>query len=267
LTLGIALVAAAAAYETAQLVTAAGLRANSWFAAGAAFVAVIGVWIGRPFMEFLDLFHQDSTANLVFGFVAIVVIVSALIGISQRDPRTGFVSWAGNVIAALYPSLLGSAAVILEGSAPIPDKALLNGSLDSGRVWILILVLTVWSLDSAAYVCGRYVPRGHFFNHISPNKTWSGAIGGTAAALLVCTYLAWAAGQEPLVGIAVGALIAVAAQAGDLAESMLKRAAAVKDSGTLIPGHGGMLDRVDSFLFAAPVLFLSLNWLGIVRWW
>jgi len=157
--------------------------------------------------------------------------------------------------------------VLLFRSAPaIPDNSLLSSTLDAGRIWILILVLTVWSLDSAAYVSGRFVPRGHFMNHISPKKTWSGVVGGTAAALLVCTYLSWAAGQEPLFGLILGAVIAVSAQAGDLAESMLKRAAGTKDSGNLIPGHGGLLDRVDSFLFAGPAMFIALNWLhGLIR--
>ncbi|MEP7158064.1 MAG: phosphatidate cytidylyltransferase, partial [Chloroflexota bacterium] len=182
------------------------------------------------------------------------------------DPRIGFLSWAGNVISALYPSLLAFVAVILAVGPSISDRAFLHDTIDSGRIWLLILVLTVWALDTFAYVAGKYHGRGRFMNHISPNKTWSGVVGGTAAALLVCTLLVWAAGQQPLLGIALGAVIAVAAQAGDLAESMLKRAAGVKDSSNLIPGHGGVLDRVDSFLFAAPAMFIALNWLqGLLR--
>jgi phosphatidate cytidylyltransferase len=95
-------------------------------------------------------------------------------------------------------------------------------------------------------------------NHISPNKTWSGVIGGLVAAMVVGALLLWAAGQNPLLGIALGALIAITAQSGDLAESLLKRAANEKDSGKLIPGHGGILDRVDSLLFAAPTTFAFL---------
>ena len=123
-------------------------------------------------------------------------------------------------------------------------------------IWLLILVLTVWALDSAAYVVGRSFPRGRFMNHISPNKTWSGAIGGTIAAVVVCTLsLSGRLDQLPCRHRPWRLAIAIAAQAGDLAESMLKRAAGAKDSGTLIPGHGGILDRVDSFLFAAPAMF------------
>ena len=85
-------------------------------------------------------------------------------------------------------------------------------------------------------------------NHISPNKTWSGAIGGAVAAIVVSTRCLQLGNMDPLAGVIVGAVIAVTAQAGDIAESMLKRAAGAKDSGTLIPGHGGFLDRVDFFL-------------------
>src|SRR4051794_40547578 len=93
-------------------------------------------------------------------------------------------------------------------------------------------------------------------NHISPNKTWSGAIGGAVAAIVVCALLTGFLGQSILFGALLGLAIGIVAQAGDLTESMIKRAAGEKDSGKLLPGHGGFLDRLDSFLFAAPVMFV-----------
>jgi phosphatidate cytidylyltransferase len=140
----------------------------------------------------------------------------------------------------------------------------LSDTFGSGRLWLVVLVLAVWSLDSAAYIVGRSFPRGRFMNHISPKKTWSGAIGGTIAAVVVSAVLAAVLlSVDPIIGAVTGLLIAVAAQTGDLAESVIKRAAGVKDSGTLIPGHGGILDRVDSFLFAAPIAYLWLLVLSV----
>ena len=253
LTLAIALLAALAAYETAQLVTRAGLGAAAWFAVIAVPLAVLGLaWAVGPGAQF------DLPLAFVAPAVAFVIVASAVIALRLRDPADGLREWLGTILATLYPSLLAFAAALV-GIAPAEQTSSLFGlQLDSGRILLLILVLTVWTLDTGAYVSGKLLPRGHFMNHISPNKTWSGAIGGTVAAVVVCTVLV-AGTQLPLyAGWILGLIIAIAAQAGDLTESMLKRAAATKDSGTLIPGHGGFLDRVDSFLFAAPALYMAL---------
>jgi phosphatidate cytidylyltransferase len=257
LTLGIALVAGLAAYEVSRLVTAAGLRADAWFAVPLTILAVFGIRVSHA-----GYFFGEPYVGDVLIFIALVVIVSGLIALRHHEPRAGFLAWTGNIAAVIYPSLLAFATLTLAGGPWIPDRAFFSDTLDTGRIWIMILVLTVWSLDSAAYIAGKYVPRGHFMNHISPNKTWSGAVGGTTVAVAVCTLLVWAAGQQPWFGILLGLVIAVAAQTGDLAESMLKRAASVKDSGSWIPGHGGILDRVDSFLFAAPAMFIALAWMS-----
>ena len=129
------------------------------------------------------------------------------------------------------------------------------GFLGPERAWILVLVLVVWAFDTAAYFTGRRFGRRPFMHHISPAKTLEGVGGGVVAAAIVGAVLVASLGRPWPAGLLLGIALATAAQAGDLAESMLKRAAAAKESGTLIPGHGGMLDRVDSFLFAAPVAY------------
>jgi phosphatidate cytidylyltransferase len=173
----------------------------------------------------------------------------------RPEVRDGFLAWLGGSFGALYPSLLAFVAAILVVAPEVPGDAFLGSYLDAGRTWLLVLVLTVWSFDTFAYLSGRTFKRGRFLNHISPNKTWSGVIGGTVAAVIVAGLLTFAAGQWLPGGLLLGLSVAVAGQAGDVAESMLKRSAGAKDSGSLIPGHGGILDRVDSFLFAAPVVF------------
>jgi phosphatidate cytidylyltransferase len=124
------------------------------------------------------------------------------------------------------------------------------------RGWILLLLLGVWAYDTGAYFAGKRWGRARFLAHISPSKTYAGLVGGLVACTVVVAVVVVGLGEPASIGLLLGPLLGLAAQAGDLAESMLKRAAGAKDSGTLIPGHGGFLDRVDSFLFAAPVVTL-----------
>jgi phosphatidate cytidylyltransferase len=179
------------------------------------------------------------------------------VGLRDSDPANGFRTWAGTLFAGLYPSLLAFVAGLAIMNLEIQSSDDSSTVFDTGRTWIIILVASVWALDSFAYLTGRFLPRGRFMNHISPNKTWSGAIGGAIAAVVVATVLAALLVPDmPLIGLVLGVTIAVSAQAGDLAESMLKRAAGAKDSGSLVPGHGGVLDRIDSFLFAGPAAYV-----------
>jgi phosphatidate cytidylyltransferase len=151
--------------------------------------------------------------------------------------------------------MLGFVVRLGHAAPPVPDSAPL-AALGAERGWIVLLILAVWSYDTGAYLVGRQFGREKFLTHISPSKTYAGLVGGVVASTVVVALMLVGLGQSPLHALLLGPLAALAAQAGDLAESMLKRAAGAKDSGTLIPGHGGMLDRVDSFLFAAPVVTL-----------
>lgn len=256
LTLGIAALSAAAAWELSGLIARAGLANDRWLAVATAAAAPFAFHLLVPAWSFEA--RPDLHVGAAVAFVFLVVVVTGAVSLRRGDPALGFRNWVGTTLAALYASLLASVVGIVLLNPGIAEDAFLDGRLDGGRTWLLVLVLSVWALDSFAYIAGRYHGRGRFMNHISPNKTWSGVIGGTAAGVLVCTLLVWAAGQHPLGGIALGLVISVAAQLGDLAESMLKRAAKAKESGTLLPGHGGILDRVDSFLFAGPAMLLTI---------
>jgi phosphatidate cytidylyltransferase len=248
LTLAIALLAGFAAYETARLVKLAGLDSDAWLAIPLAVVAVVAMW--------WMFTHTDSVGRSAIagiGFVGLVAISAAVVSL-RKEPHAGFKNWVGTMTATFYPSLLAFMAAITLVTVPLPT-ANWPVQIDAGRIWLLVLVLTVWSLDTFAFLAGKFIHRGRFMNHVSPNKTWSGAIGGFVAAVVTCGLLMVIIGQQLAYGLLLGALIGIVAQAGDLTESMLKRAAGEKDSGTLIPGHGGFLDRLDSFLFAAPVMF------------
>jgi phosphatidate cytidylyltransferase len=249
LTLAIALLALLAGVEAFRLLPQAGLPVRLLPGVLAPPVAVL-------------LLAWQGTDEGVAVFVAAVLIVAAIDAFRRRDVRDGFLVWMACSFGALYASLLAFLAGILMVAPAVPADAPLAGPLDAGRTGLLVLVLTVWSFDTFAYLAGRTFRRGRFLDHISPNKTWSGVIGGTVAAIVVAGLLAWAAGQSAAGGLLLGLAVAVAAQSGDVAESLLKRAAGAKDSGTLIPGHGGILDRTDSFIFAAPVMFTYLVIVG-----
>ena len=248
---GLVVVATAiAAIETFRLLAAAGY--GSIPALGTAIaVAVV-----------IDGAVPDAPPGTTLILVAIGVILAAVGSFAKRDPREGLPTWFGTVFGALYASLLGFVVRLGQSAPDVPVGAPLE-VIGAERGWILLLVLTVWAYDTGAYVVGRRFGRRRFLGHISPSKTYAGLVGGLAASTAVVALALYGLGQPPLAGLILGPLVGAAAQAGDLAESMLKRAAGAKDSGTLIPGHGGGLDRVDSFLFAAPVVLLYV--LAIAR--
>jgi phosphatidate cytidylyltransferase len=187
--------------------------------------------------------------------IAIGVVLVAVAAFTRQDPRDGLSTWIATVFGALYVSMLAFVIRLGYAAPAVPDGAPL-AALGAERGWIVLLILAVWSYDTGAYLVGRRFGREKFLAHISPSKTYAGLVGGVVASTVVVALMLVGLGQSPVHALLLGPLAALAAQAGDLAESMLKRAAGEKDSGTLIPGHGGMLDRVDSFLFAAPVVTL-----------
>ena len=138
-----------------------------------------------------------------------------------------------------------------------------NRAEGDGPAWILFLFLTIWLGDTAAYYIGRLLGKHPLAPIISPQKTWEGAIGsllGNSLAALMAQYFV---GQTPLLHrFLLCWLLGVVGQAGDLAESAIKRGAGTKESSDLLPGHGGMLDRIDGILFGAPMLFFYLRLFG-----
>ncbi len=247
LTFGIAVLSLLAAVEVFRLLPPAGFPVR--LLPGVVLPPILVLAMGLDIVD----------AGWVAVYSAAVLVIMAIDAFARPEVRDGFLSWVGGSFGAIYPALLAFMAAILVAAPAVPDDALLGDTiLDAGQVWLLVLVLTVWSFDTFAYLSGRTFKRGRFLNHISPNKTWSGVIGGTVAAIVVGGALVAAAGQWLPGGLLMGLLVAVAGQAGDVAESMLKRTAGAKDSSNLIPGHGGILDRTDSFLFAAPVVYAYL---------
>lgn len=130
-----------------------------------------------------------------------------------------------------------------------------------GFLPVLTLFIAVWASDAGAFLIGRYWGQRRLLVTVSPKKTWVGAFGGLVFTSLLLFLLAPQLGFTRSAGLLIGVLLSLAGQCGDLAESALKRWAQIKDSGTMLPGHGGILDRLDSLLFAAPVAYLLLSFL------
>ena len=187
--------------------------------------------------------------------VAVGFVLAGVGSFGREDPRDGVVTWVATVFGSVYVGLIAFVLHLAAAAPAVPADAPLH-VLSAAQGWILLLVLGVWSFDTGAYMVGRQIGRHKFLTHISPSKSIEGVVGGLVATTVVTALMLGALGQDALGGLALGPLLGLAAQAGDLAESMLKRAAGAKDSGTLIPGHGGVLDRIDSFLFAGPVVAL-----------
>ncbi|HEX5465184.1 MAG TPA: phosphatidate cytidylyltransferase [Candidatus Limnocylindrales bacterium] len=242
-----------AAFETFELLRQAGYASQPTIGTAICLLAVAAAWV------FADREGESAT------IIAVGIIAAAVAGFSRPDPFAGFQSWLATAFGALYVALLGFLLLLVENGRALPAGAPLAGWLDGGRAWLLIAVVGVWAYDSGAYGAGRTWGKHGFASHISPSKTMEGVAGGLVAATVASVITLWAAGQPLLGAIVLGPLVGLAAQAGDLAESMLKRAASVKDSSDLIPGHGGMLDRVDSLLFAGPAVYFYLLVLGAVR--
>ncbi len=226
--------------------------------AAAAVPAILGSKLLGEQPAALELAARVSAIDGV-ALVGVVVVILAMIAFARRDPADGFGAWSSTAFGALYVSLLGAVAIL---TTLWTDPASAEGGLWPERRWILVLLAGVWSFDTGAYLVGRAIGRRPFLPWISPKKTLEGVLGGLVVATVVVALVLWISGSAPLEALILGPLLGVVAQSGDLAESLLKRAAGVKDSGTLLPGHGGILDRVDSILFAAPVL---AAWVALVH--
>lgn len=190
-----------------------------------------------------------TTETIPIGaFVLPTAVALALVlrpGNSFGESRIGW--W---ITGVLYVGVFGAHIVLLR-------------DLLDGVDWLIVMLVATFSTDTGAYAVGRLVGRHAFAPTISPNKTWEGAIGGlvfgalgAAVAMLILEPTIRAGAQ-----ILVAAALPVAAIAGDLLESALKRRLGVKDMSTLLPGHGGVLDRLDSLLLAGPVLYWIVRWL------
>ncbi|MEQ9569473.1 MAG: phosphatidate cytidylyltransferase, partial [Longimicrobiales bacterium] len=207
---------------------------------------------------------DDAAAPMLAG---LVVLTLALLGVSvwRRWPDGHPLADTGATLAGVLYT--GGALAFVPLLRALPETLGLESDPWRASAFVLLPLLTTWAGDSAAFFVGHAVGRTKLAPHASPGKTVEGGLAGLAGAVAAAGLVAWwgpAALGVP-VALGIGLVLGAGAQVGDLAESVLKRDAGVKDSGRLLPGHGGVLDRLDALLFAFPLAWLLLNLPGVLR--
>jgi phosphatidate cytidylyltransferase len=219
--------------------------------------------------EWNGLTRSRSVDALFAGGVAITLALAAALGFGFARgvlALFGALVLAASVLAMMPHRTVGRTVWMIRGLAYalalLVPLVVLRGSASHGLTAVLFLFAVVWTTDVAAYFAGRAIGGPKLWPAISPKKTWAGLVGGTLGAALAGAAAAWVAGLPhalELGGLAI--FLSLVAHAGDLFESWVKRSFAQKDSGKLIPGHGGAMDRLDGFIFAATAALA----LGLVR--
>lgn len=236
--------------------------------------AVFALCIAAGAFEWAQL-AGARTRTQRLGYVLVVALAATALRVLLAEPAAFralleaavalwclALAWLLAGRAQLAPAAVGLAGL----AALVPAWVALARMVElwpQGPRWVLFILLLSFGADTGAYFAGRAFGRVRLAPAVSPGKTWEGVFGGLALA----TFIAWCA--APWLGVAPHRLLPVAvcgaafSVVGDLLESLCKRSAGLKDSGSLFPGHGGVLDRIDSVLAATPVTCLGLSWLGV----
>jgi len=233
---------------------------------GTAFVALVVAAVLLIAWEW-DRLCGGSGWGLVPAVHAGTVVVTVVLLAFNSPGTAGAIGAAGIVVTVVSAVImdrapLWAAAGLLCSALPAAAAIWLRFEVELGTVLVLWLFAVIWSTDTCAYFTGKTLGGAKLAPAISPGKTWSGAFGGLAGAVLAAGFVAWWAGLGPLwLVVLAGAMVSVAGQAGDLAISRVKRNFRVKDSSWLIPGHGGVLDRLDSTILSLPLLAVGVIFL------
>ena len=254
-------------------------------------VILAAVWWGTPWLTILALLAAALGVREIYRLsppgagslplaLGVAWVAAWVLGAQAASELTNFLIISGGILAAgAFISLLWLVAFyqgerLLTGAGflvggPVAAGFLLGHALalrnigesgDVGRDWLLLALLTVFAADTGAFLVGRVLGRHRMAPNVSPGKTWEGAAGGLACAAAAAIALGLLPGlSAPRWQLAViGATVGVLAQVGDLLESRVKRVSNVKDAGSVIPGHGGVLDRLDSLVLSVPAVYYLL---------
>ena len=218
--------------------------------------------MGLPSLSTIAFIHYSLTTMFFFFLLATGPSSLALLPFFVIVPFVFFIFTSQKhhlTVTELGPIIMGPFYICL----PLAFFAII-ATLPHGKMWIFFLLSVIFTGDIGSFYVGRLMGK-HKLTPISPGKTWEGAFGGLLASMISAGVFGLAG--FPALSLSVIMVLALSigiiGQVGDLTESLLKRMANIKDSGTILPGHGGMLDRIDSLLFAAPVLYLYLSFQAV----
>lgn len=237
---------------------------GSWYYAG--FAAVVGGLMYWEWQGFCESPARGATVSRIAGIAGCVAGPLLVPMLDAAGVIAAWVALLGILVVLVVAGRRPHSAFLGAGMAAILASVMLMVWIreipTDGRVTMLWVLLLVTATDTGAYFAGRSIGGPKLAPRVSPKKTWAGLIGGMAAAALVGAGVTVAWGGEGVITVAlVSAALAVVAQIGDLSVSKAKRSFGVKDSSNLIPGHGGVLDRLDGYLTVAPAVAL-ISWLG-----
>ena len=199
-------------------------------------------------LSFTALSFLTEGQEIVLALASICLWIIALFGEKENDKGMEFM--VRSSFGLIYVPLLLSTFVRLR-------------SLDDGLYWVFLVFLITWSADTGAYFAGRFLGKNKLFPRVSPKKTIEGVFGGVLLSIIVSVsfMMNYFPDVDVIHAVILGGGLALLSVVGDLVESMLKRATGVKDSGNLMPGHGGIVDRLDSLVFTFPLTFCYVTWI------
>lgn len=237
---GACLISALAGIEFYRIVKSKGLQPLSWFGIVFGCLLIINAYIQQCSISFKP-YPQDFSLTLLLALMTVIPLLWLLF---KQNKDNAFINWSWTLAGIFYTGWLLSFYIQIRW-------------MENGMGWIFLVLSCTALCDVGAYAVGSNLGKHPMASSVSPGKTWEGAAGGLATSVIIAVILA-VAFQLPLYYwqmVAAGLIIGVFAQLGDFVESLLKRNMHAKDTGNLLPGHGGVLDRIDSHLLVAPVAY------------
>lgn len=259
----VGLIAIGALYELYRAYQRVGARPSTWTGT----VAIIALVV---------IAGTDAPFRALTGAMCAYTLLALAQHLPKKDINGALIDWSFSLSGVMYIGFTLMHFILIRrihGSVDMDwvrqaDALIGDGRAALGLAWLLFVLVTTWMTDVFAYLIGRTWGRVKLIPHISPGKTREGAIGGLIGGTITGVVAGWAFGVPVALFVMaiLGALVALGAMIGDLCESLIKRQIGIKDMGSIIPGHGGVLDRIDALLVTVPFVFYAALFVGWLGW-